>query len=81
MQNVMADEVEDAKNYINWMIKEGAFDCETHLLWNKLLCSTPQVRLFQIITIFFFNGELIIRIISVAQLSRIATFNKFSRSI
>lgn len=43
MQNLMSDEVEDAKRFIEWMVVQGTFDCETHILWNKLLCSTPTV--------------------------------------
>lgn len=45
MQTLMMEEVEDAKKYISWMVTQGTFDCETHILWNKLLCSSPAVSL------------------------------------
>lgn len=43
MQNMMLDEVEEAKKFLSWIVEQGTFDCKTYTLWNKLLRSSPNV--------------------------------------
>ncbi|KAL1130342.1 hypothetical protein AAG570_013280 [Ranatra chinensis] len=45
MQQIIMEEASAAEKHIECMINKGSIDCRTHILWNKLLSTTPTFQL------------------------------------
>ncbi|XP_075219216.1 KICSTOR complex protein SZT2-like isoform X2 [Lycorma delicatula] len=43
MQQLILEQAEAVRRHIRWMIEQGALDCQTHLLWNKLFSTSTFV--------------------------------------